>query len=615
MLQSKMKIIKLLASMLSLLAVLSCNRDTDVLSQQDAPKTKQVSISLSAEKVISDELRAVYRVNDASSGVISGLEMPEKDVILRIGVRRGNGGTVLLQDIRFTKTLKRNHAWYKGKITVPTEGEGEYQIVAFLKEEVEGKRFLYHAQTYTDPVSGVADYTTRMSAIPEGVDAGGARNQVATTVVVDGKVTAEVPYVSKWQSLKVTGDTANTTVLKLDPQGTLLRMRIYNTSDAAQTFHRVKFVSNSIYIGASFTLAWDRDGYPGVQAEPYETQTLLLPDGGVTVQPGQYSKWFYHWVMPRVMSRKDTYTIASVATSASPSLSDYSQAFSTTSTLPHGSVPVTLTYSSNHQAQFEPLPEYGDQWGATTVTPQSPLNYFADRVLHKDKTRFVNGLNPANVSVGFFTGEEIMAMSASPINIGGEMWRIPTRDEMASLLPIEFDRMGYGVDKFTDNTTANNVLEESIKIGDITQSYYADYKYSDDGLTLYAVRFKNGSNKYRTAFRYRMVEDPRTTHKSLEISTYYLGTESVGITQVAVENFWEVVALSNKVTTKKYPLYGYVKSGETAKTGENRIVDLATTTVYDTGTQYVGVLTSGLRSRVMTRSNVLKRVVLLIRNN
>lgn len=603
---------KLLASALSLLAVISCSNDTDVLSQQDTPKTKQVTVTLSAEQNISDDLRAVYRVDNASSGVISGLEMPEKDVVLRIGVRRGNGGTVLLQDIRFTKTPKRNHAWYKGKITVPTEGEGEYQIVAFLTDEVDGANFLAYTEVFTDPKAVVPGYTNHMGGVPPGIKSGAIRNEIATTVVADGKITARVPYMSKWQSLKVTGDAANTTVLNLDPQGTLLRMRIHNTSDAPQTFHRVKFVSNSIYIGANFTLAWDRDGYPGVQAEPYETQTLLLPDGGVTVQPGQYSKWFYHWVMPRVTPRKDTYTIASVATAASPSLSDYSLAFSTSSTLPYGSVPVTLTYDGNHQAQFDPLPEHGDQWGATTSELESPLIYFADRVLHKDKTRFVTGLNPENASVAFFTGDEITAMSSSPINIGGEMWRIPTRDEMASLLPIEFDRTGYGVDKIASGSTVNNVLEESIKIGDVTQSYYADYKH--DGTTLYGVRFKNGSNKYRTAFRYRMIQDPSTGHLSLQISTYYLGSQSVGLEEIALPHFWEVLELSGKVTSKQYPLYG-LQHVFKPQNSLNKLVDLATTTTYDTGAQYVGVLTAGLRSRVMTRANSFKRVVLLIRNN
>lgn len=598
---------KLLASALSLLAVVSCSNDADVLSQQDTPKTKQVAISLSMEKDANEALRAVYGVDESNElGVISGLEMPEKDVVLRIGVRRGTG-YVLMQDITFTKTQGRNHAWYKGKITVPTDGSGDYQIVALLKEEVNGTKFLTPSSTTdftSSPVSSLSE-NTAMARTMNNPASFGMSNVMTTAVVTSGKVTANVPYTSKWQPLQVTGDAANTTILKLEPQGTLLRMRIHNTSDATQTFQRIKLVSNAFYLQATFYLNWERNGYPGIVPEPYETQTLLIPDG-ITVEAGKYSKWFYHWVMPRVSAKADLYTVASISPATTPTLADYSQAFSTSSALPHGSVPVTLTYDGKHQAQIESLTEYGDQWGATTATPPSPLEYFAPNVLNQSGTGFVTTQDPTDTSVGFFQQSQLKNLLQAPID--NVQWRIPTRDEMAGLLPVEFDKMGYGSDKFLIGNTTYNVLEESIKLGEVTQSYYADY-YSN-GTVLYGVRFKNGSNKYRTAFRYMPITDPQTGGRIYTISTYYLGNEAKELTDITNADFW--TNNQDKVTTRSYTLYGVkMVSGASANIGSAH--DLATSTAYDTGASYIGFINTS-RSRVMTRNVEWKRVVLPIRS-
>lgn len=564
-------------------------------------------VSLSVEKEISDDFRVTYGIKADDSGIIQAMEMPENDIILRIGVRRGTGAT-LVQDIKFTKTKDKNHAWYEGKITVPTDGTGDYQIVAFLKEDANGLKYLNTSKEFTTPqVVGAKE--GGLSNIPFlGIKSGGLKNEINAIVAKDGKITAHIPYTSKWQDLRVTEDRAKTTTLKLRPLGTLMRMRIHNATDAPQTFHQIKLVSNAFYIGVNLYLDGEHNGYPSISVEPYETQTLLIPDGGVTVQPNQYSQWLYHWVMPRMSEKADAYTVASVTTVAeNPSISDYSKAFSTATPLSHGAVPVTLTYNGKSETQLEELPESSDQ----TETYRSPLDFFADAVLNKSKTGFVRGLNPENTNVGFFTTEEIESFT-SPFTINGVEWRIPTRDEMASLLPVEFDKMGYGATKFMANNTTNDVLEESIKIGNVTQSYYADYKNENN--ILYGVRFKNRSNKYRTAFRYQVVEDPRTQHPCLEISTYYLGNESAGLREISTEQFWEVTNLVGKVTTKKYALYGYWSINGTKPTGVRQLCDLATSTSYETGARYIGLLREVGRSRVMTRSRAYKSVILPIRS-
>lgn len=571
-----------------LMALASCGKDlsndlstssevTDKENESSVqePMTKEVTINLMAGKEVDDDLRVVYGVDTSDEmGRLLGLEMPEQDVILRVAVRRGDGQPIV-QDIRFKKTLGRNHASYSGKITVPIDGDGQYKIAAILKQIVGSSDHSILESNINTPTV-LTKNKMRMFASPP----------VLKSNLTD-QIDLEVPYVTSWQDLTIQGDAAQPVKLILEPQGTVLRMRIRNNATTVKTFHYLRFVTNAFVHAISYNMLESRDNYPAWYRESESQEIgMKLPGSGITVQPNQYSEWVYVWVMPyQLVNSRDRYTVASLGINAGV-YGDYTQAFSTNQPLPLGSVPMTLVYGEGgHEATFEELEEVGEEWGQATSIPKLPLEYISEGALHMNKSGFVSGVRGDNPDVGMFSFTDISAMTQ--LQIAGATWHAPTSNELAGIFIPEMDRSGYGTSKLSRQ--ALNVLEPSIKIGSVTQSYYADYKSINGDMPLYGVRFKSKSNRYRTAFRYSLIGQVGDVDRRVVVECVYLGNTQVHLSDVAREQFWDDMRVQGKVVKREFVAYGYMLNDTKVQQGAEPSVRLGTSTPHDEHGTFYGV--------------------------
>ncbi len=567
-----MKLTKFWASALGLFALASCSKDAEPNQPVEQPTTKVVHIDLTAGQDDAG-LRATYGVKTDGTGMLTGLQMSDKNVILRVAVRRGTG-TPVIQDLTFTKSTGRNHASYSGQITVPTGGEGDYEISAILMSEVDGETFL------TTPV---------LAGTPNNAVARLA-NQTAVVLPSDGRISLGVPYTSKWQKITISSNNVvNPVTLAMKPYGTVLRMRIKNEHAADKTFYSVRFLTNMFSKAGDFYFNRSYDNMPAWIGGTLNTVNFDLPTGGVMV-PGtnggtaNYSPWMYVWLAPHsgVISPETTglLTLSNVGTGNE----GLSRAFYTQQPLPLGSVPVTLVYSgSNHDANFGDLEENQGEWGGST-TPVSPLERVASYALNKTADGFVSDQHTRNEEVGYFTYAQATALS-SPLMIDGVAYSLPTRDEMASIFPVNYNAQGHNI--FNLGVYYHDVVEPNIKLGTITQSYRADYYRAD--LALYAIRFISDSNRNRTAFRYRPISLPDATRGGnsviLVVETVHLGNQAIALEDITSSTFWN--ARNADIVRREFPAYGQF-SFDNIKEVFNRSLFIWTSTPSDALNAYVG---------------------------
>ncbi len=534
---------KLWLSAAALLAFSACsNEDLPTQTVESTPKTKTVKVNLSVGG--SEEFRAIYAV-DPANGSAHNLEMPENNVILRIAVKRGTGEPIF-QDIEFTKVQGQNYATYSGDINVPTTGEGNYKIAAMLLSEVGGKSFA--AQNVNKHGWLNFDFSTGVKTL---------------TSPSNGKLDINVPYVTAWQNLDVLpSNVANSTTLLFKPVGTILRIRIKNEDASPQTFYTIRMSSEAAGMsGAVIDLYEEYDGAPMIRNTNTTTFNYKFPEGSVTVGAGEYSPWFYVWVYPRKDLQIIPYTVASLQNVVNGS---FVKVFSTRNQIATGSVPLTLIFNSKHNASFEDLVSVDEDWGASTTTPPvMPLSLLSSGVVNADKNAFVEGVDTDNANVGYFTLAEARAAFASPVTIGGGSYSLPTMNEIAAIIPWSIDMSNIGGPKI--GRAYNDVIEQAIKIGNVTQDYKADYK-TLSGKT-YAIRMKNASNRYRTAFRYSVYTEG--TYKGLLVEAIYLGASDAvsAIDHVANEQYW--TDNIDKIVSKKIPAYGYIPFAENIMMSKN----------------------------------------------
>ncbi len=571
---------KLWLSAAALLAFSACsNEDLPTQTTSEAPKTKKVQLQLTATQ--NDEsLRAVFGLdNDKTSdtyGTLTGLQMSDKNVILRIGVRQGDG-EALVQDIEFTKDKNRNYATYTGEITVPTGGTGAYKIAAILIGEVGGDTFFYRAKNADTPTafSVEADLVTNYNF-------NFSNQKLVIPAETDNTVKLNVPYITKWQDLDVDGNYARSTTLYFEPQGTVLRMRVRNDSENAQTFRRVKFVTTSFVERGNYRINMERDNQPLWYPFNIESVIWTIPNGGVTV-PGRqgatssYSPWMYYWVMPRKLDLVKRNTTASLGLSETEQ-HIYYPAFGTTQSLPTGSVPMTLVYNDGHAGDFGTDLVENPEWGTVVETPQNPLNYVAEYILDNTGKAFLKTdvENVNNPNVGFFSYTEMKNLLKDPID--GVQYHVPTRNELASILVPIYDKSGVGLSKFTAGISSYDVVESNIKLGSVTQDFKADYHASTTAL--YGIRFKNSTNKYRTAFRYTSNRTPGY----VMIEAVHIGSELVTLSDVMKNDFWDTRA--DQIVSRKIYYYGAKISSNVNIEYVGQVVSLGTVDLYDEGAMY-----------------------------
>ncbi len=539
-----MKLTKLWASALALLTLASCSQDVDVVQPQEAPRTRQVHIDLTAGQD-ANALRVTYGLD--SDGKTTGLLMSDKNVILRVAVRRASGETVV-QDLEFTKTPGSNHATYSGQITVPAVGTGDYSISGILLREagVDGKTY----GTVQESFEVASEPSVTKSAMVNF----GSTNIIAT----DGStIEANLPYVSKWKTITLSGGVVQPVTLDMRPFGTLLRIRVKNETSASKTFEAMRFAMNSFSHSLWFDQFAVRDDLPLWSGNNTERYDLKFTTGTLTVDAGQYSPWMYVCVYPRKM----TSGLVAVGTLLPyPHLSGpavYVKTFRTTEPLPHGSVPMTMVYTGDsHSSTYADLVEFDTEWGSggsTSTRPKLAIEYVAEYNLNQAADGFVADHRTDNAQVGLFPLSQTQTMT-SAINISGTNYYVPTFAELRSIFPYVMDP--FNGTYFQNGPNAHrNYIETDVKIGDVTRNYISDFYKANRQATshMYALRFKNTKNC--TAYRYSSIDVADGGGKALLVECIYVGlNDAITIDDVRTTAFW--TSPSSPIVSRIFPLYG-----------------------------------------------------------
>lgn len=599
-----MKLKTLWASALAILALATaCSKDAEVSTEvlPSEGKTKQIGVNLIVGQN-EEGLRSVFGVKNDGSGAITGLEMSDKDVLVRVSVKQGVDQYVV-QDLVFKKQAGRNYATYSGKITVPASGtSSSYKISAALVEEVGGVKFLEKFKDFTTPTLNPASVDLRLEMLQN--------HTHISQKNAEGKVEVNVPYVTKWQDITAVatgGDAANSLTLKFEPQGTILRMRIKNESASAQPFGRIKFVTNAFVQHVSYYLDQELDNgpkyYPGNSEElPYH-----LPSA-ITLDSKAFSDWYYVWVMPRKSYVKQL-SVVSLGQLQGTAWR-YARVFTTEQPLPMGSVPLTLRYLDGHDGTFANPVERGEEqeWGTAVAAPVPVISRFATHVLNKTADGFVDNYLTNNENVGWFTDEDLTTgLLKNPITIGGVKYGLPTKEEFAALFPTSVDPSGLGSLRYS----SFDVEEPNITLGSTTSSFSADYGYRQGSKNLYAIRFKDASNRNRTAFRYSALQEG--TNLSLKVETLYIGAEALSLEDVKNDALW--TARASEVHSIVFPMYGsYIPSFREGKYEINAGLQLATATPFDATARYYAILSATtIRPAVALSSRARHSPILLIK--
>ncbi len=534
---------KLWVALVAVLALAACGDDlstpAETTKNTSAVQTKQVFANLSAGTA--DGVRALFAVPDASTGKIAGLLMSEEnDLMVRVAVKQGEDGIPVCQTLKFTKIPGRNYASYSGQITVPDGGSGEYKIAAVVMSEVDKTDETIVKKTYGTVASGYS-LGVAFSAI-------GANNGIKT--VNSNQIELNVPYSTKWSSITIPDTGAAQASLMFNPMGTILRVRIHNQSLSTKTITGFRISTDAASLrGASYDFGMTYNDAP--MFNPFNSTHIdYILSPGVSVEANQYSPWLYVWMMPRQDLKTTTpHTVLSVrhTTNILVKAMDVYQPLTT------GSVAITLPFTqANADGQPTNTPaNYTDMSVDDGTTPKLPIEYVTPYALNADKTGFVSDYQIDNANVGWLTFKEAAQAFTSPVTISGNQYSLPTADEMAGIFPRKLDLTS--ISDFKLGNTFTDVGEYNIRINGITQNYQADYAKVSNTVSC-AIRFKNSSNRYRTAFRYSKIANG--TSNAIKVECVHLGaSNSATITTIKDDSFWT----NNQANIKSaiFPCYGY----------------------------------------------------------
>lgn len=557
-----MKLNKLWASVLALLALASCGKDLEPSVAPTEPQTtpvKFVNIEMTAGQGLND-LRTLFDLND--EGTPHKLFMEEKNVMIYVAVKRGDSAPVYkYSTLEFVKTPNENKATYSGQIAIPDGGSGDYKISAILlgaKGDVPSMEVRK------------GDAATVWLKENRGAHYHGTVQQAPKRLKMD------FPYVTEWTPvvLDATNKSIKPIRLQFEPRGTVLRYRFANYTNEVKQVASVDFVSTAFATGGGVRFNFEStpgsaDGNFPAMSRGYYNDFLRTFPQPVSVpaasgsQPS-YSEWFYTYVCPGDVVPEYLNTTVGITLTGGARLA---KVFETKQPLRHGSVRVTLPIRGEGQTTgvMDDLPIVpGDpEWG---VQPKLALEYVAEHDVNNDESNpaFVTPREDYNLSlvtnIGFFNQEKALRLFKTPRMIGGKNYSLPTYEEMCSVFPTMTGRLGATKQLFGESTKDYtptqrlqlNQSEKHIKIGEQTSDYLSDFNIVSSTLT-YAVRFRDRTDYNRTAFRYQI--EGNGTNRRMVVTCRYLGKDDTqNINTVSQADFWNQAP--RLYVTRVFPFYG-----------------------------------------------------------
>lgn len=521
-----MRVIKVFVLLtLGLLAFASCRKEA-IESQgngtQAAREEKYLAVTFSAGL---DEFRLAQLVK--STGEVSTPFMEERDPKIRLVVRQKGDSRVKVQDVVFKKVapvagVAQPRATYTGKVLLPegvsTQAGASFEVSGMLLGEsvASGTEFLRTGDTPELPVR-----TTT--------------NEALLIADSQNKIASKIPYILDWTEMKVSGDGSRfeTTTLRFNPSGSILRFRLYNESAQSVTAHSLRIKTNTFFtdwmydstdpLAAGNFLAGKRDNVDIWEKE------FVLPNGDVelTANTGVSDKFYYLWVMP---ARADAQTRLDIE--VIDNKGGRYKAFGTstkTGMLNMGSKLVNLRIRAPKESikiPLEYLAEYNVAAGGTSFS-----------TTHKNNVQ------------AHFTWDQAVAL-----NIDG--YYLPSRNHWWSILH-------KNVYDYSQSINDLNVSEDGIMLpGDgTTNTFTADYKSDPAKKTLYAVRFKDAADNSKVVvYRYRLVGtswDSSDLDSHLEIKSMYVGKSFIDsgktVADIMSDSYWT----NADVKTRILPAEGF----------------------------------------------------------
>lgn len=280
-------IVKILWSTVVLFALATCKAsdgDEVKLSADNEPATEQVQVSLSVQQ---PDLRMLYNITDLNEGTVGSVNLVEgKKLNVRIATNyTDSNSNPVIQDVVFTRTSPTT-ATYSGMLKVPSGGNGSYKIGAVLMGEVNGNTYAKDNTTLGDKAKYAVDLVS----------------STAFTPLSSSQVSINVPYIANWTTTSLVSNSANggekvlqPTTLHFEPHGTLLRVRLINSTASKKTLRWIQFAqarfSERATINFEESVIKPKAHKPVASTYTFPSQTAL--------NQGATSGWYYIWLMPQ----------------------------------------------------------------------------------------------------------------------------------------------------------------------------------------------------------------------------------------------------------------------------------------------------------------------------
>ncbi len=282
-----MEIKNLLWSAVVLFTLFTC-KGSDLeevkFSADNEPPTEQVQVSLTVHQT---DLRVFYNITDLNEGTVGAINLAEgKQLNVRVATNYAdNNSNPVIQDVVFTRTSPTT-ATYQGTLKVPAGGNGSYKIGAVLMGEVNGNTYAKENTTLGDKAKYAVDMVS----------------STAFTPISSSQVSINVPYIANWTTTSLVSNSANggekvlqPTTLNFEPHGTLLRVRLVNSTASGKTLRWIQFAQARFSEKA--TISFEESVIKPKAHKPVAT-TYTFPNQ-TTLANGSTSGWYYIWMMPQ----------------------------------------------------------------------------------------------------------------------------------------------------------------------------------------------------------------------------------------------------------------------------------------------------------------------------
>lgn len=649
-----MKLYKQLSISLGLLVlVASCAKETDLIISDRQPEqslsgsqssnndveTQAIPIQMGMA-VNDDELRVLYNLDKDSGRVLNLAKATNGELHVRVFVCRhestGDSEAITVNHLKLVGIKEGDKAnkygIYRGTIDVPvrTKNTVKYTIAGAL---MSGGINLYFSDLYK-----LNEDTERIPEFP--FDKREKLKYLISKTTQTGTITnnqlnLSMPYITDWQDFPRTWEKTDTTrlVLTFKPFGTILRVRIKNTTAREVYVNQIQIESNAYSRDGLFDFSQGKDSNSAPtwipdfhrsdnQVSNSVTYNLNPFGNSVKLKANETSPWLYVPIFPLDKSGpKHTVMRIIAVPPGEPQRSKKRESRigfisnKPLSTESEGKY-VTLIYSDDDKLSTEinrlkvkPAP------GSAIRPAKLAIEYVAPRSVNNQGNAFVSDDNSQNAQLGLFSYQEAMDRFSTVKTFGRDKYSLPTQAELASIFSPLMFYGGRPIEMNSQPYTIRELIEKDIKIGTTTSTYLAYYAKTS-ATELYAIRFKDASDTHRTAFRYRIV-DVANKGKQLQVDCIWLGASEVEIDQVKDPTFW--TTRRPEIRSRNFPLYGWKKDLNTAKAGTNEYVAYWTSTPTDSqaeGSALAGyVKASSFEAKVSSFKKLTRLPVILFKRD